>query len=78
MILWGSSRKADTIQTETDYIQEGHNAEYFAWFFKGDQTIHIPTILWESTTARVITMERIRGIGILDIQALCGQRKPIP
>jgi ubiquinone biosynthesis protein len=61
---------ADTIQTETDYIQEGHNAEYFAWFFKGDQTVHIPTILWESTTARVITMERIRGIGILDIQAL--------
>ena len=61
---------ADTIQTETDYIQEGHNAEYFAWFFKGDQTIHIPKILWESTTARVITMERIRGIGILDIQAL--------
>ncbi|MGA7843964.1 MAG: AarF/UbiB family protein, partial [Dehalococcoidales bacterium] len=32
--------------------------------------IHIPTILWESTTARVITMERIHGIGVLDIQAL--------
>jgi ubiquinone biosynthesis protein len=61
---------SDTIQTETDYIQEGHNAEYFAWFFKGDPTIHIPAILWESTTARVITMERIRGIGILDVQAL--------
>jgi ubiquinone biosynthesis protein len=61
---------ADTIQTETDYIQEGHNAEYFAWFFKKDPTIHIPAILWEATTARVITMERIRGIGILDVQAL--------
>jgi ubiquinone biosynthesis protein len=61
---------ADTIKTEMDYIQEGHNAEYFAWFFKDDKTIHIPTILWESTTARVITMERIHGIGVLDIQAL--------
>ena len=61
---------ADTIQIETDYIQEGHNAEYFAWFFRGDHTIHVPTILWESTTPRVITMERINGIGILDIQAL--------
>ena len=61
---------ADTIRTETDYVQEGHNAEYFAWFFKGEPTIHIPAILWESTTARVITMERIPGIGILDVQGL--------
>jgi ubiquinone biosynthesis protein len=61
---------ADTIKIETDYVQEGHNAEYFAWFFREDKTIHIPNILWESTTARVITMERIHGIGILDVQAL--------
>ena len=61
---------ADTIRTEMDYVQEGHNAEYFAWFFRKEPTIHIPAILWESTTARVITMERIPGIGILDIQAL--------
>jgi ubiquinone biosynthesis protein len=61
---------ADTIRTEMDYIQEGHNAEYFAWFFKKEPTIHIPAIMWESTTARVITMERIHGIGVLDVQAL--------
>jgi len=61
---------ADTIKTETDYIQEGHSAEYFAQFFQEDPTIHIPKIIWESTTVRVITMERIRGIGILDVQAL--------
>jgi ubiquinone biosynthesis protein len=60
----------DTIKTETDYIQEGHSAEYFAVFFKEDQTIHIPRILWKSTTVRVITMERIRGIGVLDVQSL--------
>ena len=61
---------ADTIKTETDYIQEGHSAEYFARFFQEDPTIHIPKIFWESTTERVITMERIRGIGILDVQSL--------
>jgi ubiquinone biosynthesis protein len=61
---------SDTIKTETDYIQEGHSAEYFATFFQGDPTIHIPRIYWESTTERVITMERIRGIGILDTQEL--------
>jgi ubiquinone biosynthesis protein len=60
----------DTIKTETDYIQEGHSAEYFAAFFREDRTIHIPKIFWKSTTERMITMERIRGIGILDIQAL--------
>jgi two-component system cell cycle sensor histidine kinase PleC len=43
---------ADTIKTETDYIQEGHSAEYFARFFQEDRTIHIPKILWESTTAK--------------------------
>ena len=60
----------DTIRTETDYIQEGHSAEYFAQFFQKDRTIHIPKIFWGSTTVRVITMERIRGIGILDVQSL--------
>jgi ubiquinone biosynthesis protein len=61
---------AETIKTETDYLQEGHSAEYFAGFFEEDRTIHIPRIFWESTTARMITMERIRGIGILDVKSL--------
>jgi len=61
---------ADTIKTEMDYIREGHIAEYFAKFFQEDQTIHIPKILWESTTERVLTMERIHGIGILDVESL--------
>jgi ubiquinone biosynthesis protein len=61
---------ADTIKIETDYIQEGHNAEYFALFFQEDKTVHIPKIIWELTTSKVLTMERIRGIGILDMEAL--------
>jgi ubiquinone biosynthesis protein len=61
---------ADTIKTEMDYIQEGHSAEYFAQFFQEDRTIHIPKIFWESTKLRVVTMERIHGIGILDVQSL--------
>jgi len=60
----------DTIKTETNYIQEGHSAEYFARFFDDDPTIHIPKIHWEFTTGRVIAMERIRGIGILDVDSL--------
>ena len=60
----------DMIKTETDYIREGHNAEYFAQFFQEDQTIHIPRIIWGSTTERVLTMERIHGICVRDVQAL--------
>jgi ubiquinone biosynthesis protein len=61
---------SDTIKTETDYIREGHNAEYFIHFFKGNHSIHIPQVFWEYTTERVITMERIHGIGVLDVEAL--------
>jgi ubiquinone biosynthesis protein len=61
---------SDTITTELDYIREGHSAEHFARFFKYDPKIHIPKILWQYTTPRMILMERIRGIGILDITSL--------
>ncbi len=60
----------DTLNGELDYIREGHSAEHFARFFQDDPTIHIPRIFWELTTPRVITMERIRGIGILDLTSL--------
>jgi len=57
---------AETLMAEMDYVKEGHNAEYFARFFQEDPSIHIPKILWEFTGPRVITLERIRGISILD------------
>ena len=53
-----------------DYIREGKNAEHFAQFFQEDSSIHIPKIFWEYTTSRVITLERVRGIGILEVAAL--------
>ncbi len=61
---------ADTLMGELDYIREGHSAEHFARFFQEDPSIHIPKVFWEYTTPQVITLERIRGIGILDVAAL--------
>ncbi len=61
---------SDTINAELDYIREGHSADHFAEFFKDDKTIHVPRVLWQYTTSRVIVLERIRGIGILDKPAL--------
>lgn len=61
---------AEALAAEMDYVREGHNAEHFARFFHGDSSMHIPKIYWEYTTTRVITMERVRGISVMDVQAL--------
>jgi ubiquinone biosynthesis protein len=61
---------AETLHAELDYLREGHNAGRFAANFAGDATVHIPQVFWETTTSRVLTLERIRGIKINDLAAL--------
>ena len=61
---------SDTMSGELDYIREGHSGEHFARFFQDDPKMHIPKIFWDYTTSRVITLERIRGINILDFTGL--------
>ena len=61
---------SDTLRSELDYIREGQSAESFAASFAGDSKIHIPRIFWDTTTSKVLTMERIRGIKINDLEAL--------
>lgn len=61
---------AQTLRAELDYIREGRSAERFAANFAGDTTVHIPRIFWETTTARVLTLERIRGMKVNDLDAL--------
>jgi ubiquinone biosynthesis protein len=61
---------AETLRAELDYVREGHNAERFAANFAGDRAIHVPRVFWETTTLRVLTLERIRGLKITDLDAL--------
>jgi ubiquinone biosynthesis protein len=61
---------SETLRAEMDYVREGHSAEYFANFFAPDSRVHIPKIFWDYTTQKVVTMERIHGIGILNTAAL--------
>ena len=61
---------AETLRAELDYLKEGRNADTFADNFAGDAGVHIPRIYWETTTSRVLTMERIRGIKADDLDAL--------
>jgi ubiquinone biosynthesis protein len=61
---------AQTLRAELDYLQEGRNADRFAVSFAGYPDVQIPRVFWETTTSRVITLERIRGIKITDLAAL--------
>ena len=61
---------AHTLRAELDYLREGRNAERFAANFLQDDAVHIPRVFWETTTSRVLTLERIRGIKVDDTEAL--------
>ena len=61
---------SQTLRAELDYLQEARNAEHFAANFAGDGRVHIPRVFWDTTTSRVLTLERIRGIKVNDAAAL--------
>lgn len=65
----GMLREFDqTIHEEMDYAAEGRNAERFRDNFKNWPTVHVPTIYWDFTTAKVLTMEFIHGTKVTDIE----------
>ena len=61
---------SQTLRSELDYIREGQNAERFEENFASDPGIHVARVFWDFTTSRVLTLERIRGIKINDLEAL--------
>jgi ubiquinone biosynthesis protein len=61
---------ARTLRAELDYLAEGRNAEQFAENFAENAGVHIPQVHWETTTTRILTLERIRGLKVSDLEAL--------
>jgi ubiquinone biosynthesis protein len=61
---------ADTLRTEQNYEQEGRNMDRYRQIFAGVEYVYVPRVYWETTTRRVLTMERIQGIKITDVAAL--------
>ncbi len=61
---------ARTLRRELDYLREADNAERFATNFAGDADVHVPAVLWETTTSRVLTLERVRGLKVDDLAGL--------
>lgn len=59
-----------TLRAELDYVQEARNAERFAEQLAGAPDVHVPRVLWDRTTSRVLTLERVRGLKVNDVAAL--------
>ena len=59
-----------SLHNELDYAREAQNATRFRRAFAGDPGIHIPRVHEEFSTHRVLTLERVSGIKISDVEAL--------
>jgi predicted unusual protein kinase regulating ubiquinone biosynthesis (AarF/ABC1/UbiB family) len=59
-----------TVQREIDYLAEGQNAEIFRENFAERKRIHVPRLVWSTTTKRVLTLENVYAIKITDYDAI--------
>ncbi len=64
---------AERIFEETNYNQEGRNADKFQELYGYIEEIYVPKIYWEYTGKRVLTMEWITGTKLTDIEAVQAQ-----
>ncbi|MBI5571378.1 MAG: AarF/ABC1/UbiB kinase family protein [Desulfomonile tiedjei] len=55
---------------ELDFSLEGQNLDRFRSDFQSYPLVVFPAVYWDQTTERVLTMERMEGIKISDIEAL--------
>ncbi len=58
---------ARSIRGELDYQQEARNAETFRRNFADDERIAVPKVWWRYTTGRLLTLERLEGVHVRDI-----------
>ncbi|WP_373537491.1 ABC1 kinase family protein [Microcoleus sp.] len=63
----------ERIYEEMDYTHEGQNAERFAELYGHIKDIYVPSIYWEYTRRRVLTMEWITGVKLTNLEAVKAQ-----
>jgi predicted unusual protein kinase regulating ubiquinone biosynthesis (AarF/ABC1/UbiB family) len=59
-----------TVHEEVDYVLEAQNAETFYENFRGDKKVHVPRVVRELSTRRVLTLEDVFAIKITDYAAI--------
>lgn len=55
---------------ETDYLNEGKNADTFRRNFRGQNWVKVPRVFWRYTSGKVLTLEYVPGIKISHYSAL--------
>ena len=60
----------ETVRVEMDLRLEAAAAEEMGENFAGDKTFHIPAVDWQRTSERVLTLERVAGARVDDIDAV--------
>eukprot|EP00899_Mesostigma_viride_P005280 jgi/Mesvir1/14753/Mv05396-RA.1 len=61
---------ARCLYDEIDYRQEGRNADTFRANFASADWVLVPSVFWDYTTERVLTMQYMPGVKITNIDAL--------
>ncbi len=59
-----------TLTNELDLQREGANASLLRRNFAGSDDLYVPEVVWSHTTDGVLTLERVRGIPVDDLDAL--------
>src|SRR5207245_1875503 len=57
----------DRLREEVDYRLEGENQELFARYYEDHPVIHVPHVVSELSTTRVLTSELVAGMGFDDV-----------
>ena len=58
------------LHEEIDYLNEGKNAEKFAANFADSPGVQVPSVYWDFTTRRVLTLQDVQTIKITDYAAI--------
>lgn len=56
----------EILTNELNYLYEGQNIDTFHRNFSQDKNVYIPEVYWDYTTKRVLTMEHIEAIKLID------------
>ncbi|GFP25520.1 ubiquinone biosynthesis protein [Candidatus Hakubella thermalkaliphila] len=64
------SEFSKVLYEELDYVHEGHNAEKIKKNFKSDERVIIPSVIWDLTTRKVLTLEFVEGIKITEVEKI--------
>ncbi|XP_022103707.1 uncharacterized aarF domain-containing protein kinase 1-like isoform X3 [Acanthaster planci] len=60
-LLWLSEEMKKKLPVELDFVQEGQNAEKAARLLGHFKFLKVPTVYWDLSTTRVLTMEYCQG-----------------